>query len=61
MRRNLLLDEEPIDHLVQRADTSHHNQVAETLLDSRYSQLRRMKFMLGKDRLGVNIGFAQQP
>ena len=45
---------------MQRSDTSHHNNMAVALLDGRHGQLRGMKFMLRKDRLGMDTGLPQQ-
>jgi len=58
---HLALDEEPVDHLVQRAVAPHYDDATVTLLHGRNGQFRGVELMLGEDRLAEDMRLAHQP
>ena len=56
---HLLLDEEPVDHLVQRAVASDHDDAAVSLPHGRHRELRRVELVFGEDRLAEDVRVAQ--
>ena len=56
---HLLLDEQPVHHLVQRAVASDDDDVAVSLADGRHGQLRGVELVLREDRFATDVRIAQ--
>ena len=56
---HLLLDEQPVDHLVQRAVAADDDDAAVALPDGRDGEFRGVELVLGEDRFAGDVGIAQ--
>ncbi len=60
IRPHLLLDEQPVDHLVQRTVTPDDDDFPVALFHGRNGQFRGVELMLGENRLAHDMALPQQ-